>query len=260
MDEVLFPLRVNHIELISLSSWIGKNILKVRDPIFDITYILVAVMVFFWIPLVANPFSSSVIDHLETSYGSDPHIAVAYFYFSFRSEDKQNTENMLKSLIVQLCGGRPDTPQPLSDLQSYRDKHLQPSLEKLEKTLQACVQDFNSVYLVFDALDECPRTTGEREKLLKLLGRVQKWSFENLHVLYTSRPEPDITAELLRLEPTTSVIDLEMQREEMRGDIRIFIDKTMESSNFSFWPPETKNYVKAALVDKADGMYTANLL
>jgi hypothetical protein len=203
--------------------------------------------------------SSSVIHHLEKLYDPDPYTALAYFYFSFSETEKQSTENMLRSLIVQLCGGRPDTPKPLSDLSLYRDKNLQPGLEKLEETLQASTQDFRSVYLVIDALDECPRANGERDKLLKCLKKVHKWTLTNLHVLYTSRPEPDIEAELATLfsGPATSIIDLQKRREEVNRDIGTYIDQKIASPDFRYWPLETKNDIKAALTDKADGMYNA---
>jgi len=203
--------------------------------------------------------SSSIIHHLAKLYDSDPYTALAYFYFSFSDKEKQNTENMLRSLIVQLGGERPDTPKPLSDLHSYRDKHLQPDLEKLEETLQACAQDFKNVYLVVDALDECPRANGERAKLLKLLGHVHKWTLTNLHVLYTSRPEPDIKAGLAPFFPGlgTSIVDLQNRRGEINRDISIYVEQEIMSSDFQTWPPETKNDVKAALTDKANGMYGA---
>jgi hypothetical protein len=164
---------------------------------------------------------------------------------------------MLRSLIVQLCGGRPDTPRPLSDLHPYREKNLQPGLEKLEETLQASAQDFKSVYLVVDALDECPLANDERGRLLKLLGYIHEWTLTNLHVLYTSRPEPDIEAELAPLfsGPTTSIIDLQKRRKEVNRDIGTYIDQKIASSNFRSWPPKTKEDVKAALTGKADGMY-----
>ena len=192
-------------------------------------------------------------------HDSDPYTALAYFYFSFSDTEKQNTESMLRSLIVQLCGGRPDTPKSLSDLQRYRDKNLRPGPEKLEETLQASTQDFKNVYLIVDALDECPLANDERGKLLKLLRLIHKWSLTNLHVLYTSRPEPDIEAELapLFLRPATSIVDLQKRCKEVSEDISTYIDQKIESSDFRSWPANTKTNVKAALAAKADGMYDA---
>ena len=84
---------------------------------------------------------------------SDPYTAIAYFYFTFSDVQKQNTENMLRSLIVQLCGRRTDTPQLLLDLRAFRDMNHQPDLDDLQVTLQACVKDFKDVYLIIDAND-----------------------------------------------------------------------------------------------------------
>ncbi len=164
---------------------------------------------------------------------------------------------MLRSLIVQLCGVRPDTPKSLSDLRPFRDTNRQPGLESLEKALQASMQEFKHVYLVVDALDECSLVNGQREALLKFIGRVHSWNMTNLHVLYTSRPEPDIKTELKPLfqQPATWVIDLQKRREEVNRDISAHIEQKIASSNFSFWSPETKENVKVTLTSKADGMY-----
>ena len=166
---------------------------------------------------------------------------------------------MFRALIRQLCGGRPDTPKSLSDLQHYRDKNRRPGLEKLEETLEASTRDFKNVYLIVDALDECPVANGERGKLLERLGNIHKWSLTNLHVLYTSRPEPDIEAELAPLfpGPATSIIDLEKRREDISADISTYIDQKIRSSDFRSWPPNIKKDVKTALAAKADGMYAA---
>lgn len=202
--------------------------------------------------------SSSVIQHLERLHDSNPYTALAYFYFSFSDTAKQNTENMLRSLIVQLCGGRPDTPKSLLDLHTYEERNLQPGIEKLREVLQASMHDFEHVYLIVDALDECPLDNGEREKLLKVLRHLRTWSLANLHVLYTSRPEPDIKISLEPMfsEPESSMIDLGERQEEITKDIGTYIDdKLISSSDFKSWPPDVKRDVKKALTAKADGMY-----
>jgi hypothetical protein len=164
---------------------------------------------------------------------------------------------MIRSLIVQICGRRPDTPKQLLDLRRFRDVNHQPDLESLETTLQASIQDFKNVYLVVDALDECPLSNDERDKLLKGLGRIHGSSLTNLHVMCTSRPELDIKAKLepLFLRPVATVVDLQKQRKEVDRDIRTYIDQKIESLDFRSWPPELKEQVKAALTEKANGMY-----
>jgi ankyrin repeat domain-containing protein 50 len=190
-------------------------------------------------------------------HGADPYAAVVYFYFSFSDQEKQNTENMLRLLIVQLCGRRPDTPKALLDLRRFWDVNHQPDLDSLETTLRVCIQDFKGVYVVIDALDEYPSANDERERLLSVLGRVVESALPNLHILCTSRPESDIKAKLVPLfsKPGTATIDLQKRQEEVNQDIRTYIDQKIEhSSNFRSWPPKVKEEVKATLTKKVDGM------
>ena len=51
--------------------------------------------------------------------------------------------------------------------------------------------NFRSLYLVFDALDECPK--GEkRHELLDLITEIRSWPSSKCHLLVTSREEVDI--------------------------------------------------------------------
>jgi hypothetical protein len=141
------------------------------------------------------------------------------------------------------------------DLHTFEERNLQPGIEKLREVLHASMHDFEHVYLIVDALDECPLDNGEREKLLRHL---RKWSLANLHVLYTRRPEPDIKISLEPMfsEPESSMIDLGERQEEITKDIGTYIDdKLISSSDFESWPPDIKLDVKKALTAKADGMY-----
>lgn len=133
---------------------------------------------------------------------------------------------MLRSLIVQLSGRRPDTPKPVQDLGHFRVVNQMLDMESLEKALLATIPDFQNVYLVLDAIDECPQDASERELLLELIIRTQGWGLDNLHVLLTSRKKQDIDDALKRLSmiPTFSRIDLERRREEVDKDIGAFID------------------------------------
>lgn len=153
---------------------------------------------------------------------------------------------------------RPKTryPQPLLDLRAFRDINHQPDLDDLQTTLQACIVDFKHVYLIIDALDECPLANNERSKLLEVLKNMQRLRLANLHMLCTSRPEPDIEAKLGPLfnEYGSTIIDLQERRKDVNRDIRTYIDKKIELSEFRSWRPDTKEEVKAHLTGKAHGM------
>lgn len=172
---------------------------------------------------------------------------------------KQNTENMLRSIIKQLCGRRPDIPPALSKLRRYRDINQQPDLENLVNTFKESSLGFTKVYVVIDALDECP--LDQRNRLLNVLQSIQTLALTNLHALYTSRAEADIESRfkpsILRCEIRR--IDLERQREEVNKDIRTFIDQEIESSEFRSWPLDIKESVRTALTEKAHGMYDLSI-
>jgi ankyrin repeat domain-containing protein 50 len=179
---------------------------------------------------------------------------LGYFYFSFSDPAKQNAENMLRSIIKQLCGRRPDEPEALAKLVRYRDVNLQPDLESLINAFNESTFGFARVYVIIDALDECP--LGQRSKLLDVLQTIKTFGLDNLHILYTSRAEADIESRfrssVSRHEITR--IDLEKRRREVNEDIRTYIDKELESSEFCSWPADIKARARKALIEKAHGM------
>jgi len=160
---------------------------------------------------------------------------------------------MLGSLIKQLCCRRPDTPQAVQDLASCKEMGHHPDTETLENTLTATIHGFEQVYMVIDALDECPFANGTRKRLLDILRRIHNTDSPNLHILCTSRKENDIETlfnSLLHL-PHNTAIDLSKYMGPMNQDIRLYMDKTLASYT---WPESVKDEAREALIRKADGM------
>ncbi|GAD91457.1 hypothetical protein PVAR5_0027 [Paecilomyces variotii No. 5] len=50
--------------------------------------------------------TSIVVDHLDTTYGNDENISLAYIYFNFRRSHEQRMEDMLAGLLKQLVQGQ----------------------------------------------------------------------------------------------------------------------------------------------------------
>lgn len=166
---------------------------------------------------------------------------------------------MLSSLIKQLCSRRPNTPQPIRDLVQLKEKGHRPDLETLEITLVATIRGFSKVFIVIDALDECPYDNGERRILLESLCRIESIASENLHLLCTSRQEPDIKAAFDRIlsQPSKVDFDLSLHKETVNADIGLYIDEELASTSYDLWPADLKTHARDTLIGKADGMYVS---
>ncbi|KAF8510545.1 hypothetical protein JB92DRAFT_3144367 [Gautieria morchelliformis] len=91
---------------------------------------------------------------------SDTSVAVAFFYFDFRSKDIE-PPNLLCALIKKLYVQNAKAPAKTSDylMKLFSDKENgQGSLspEELKSTLKSIISAFENTYIILDALDECP--------------------------------------------------------------------------------------------------------
>ncbi|KAL8285848.1 hypothetical protein RB597_002768 [Gaeumannomyces tritici] len=201
--------------------------------------------------------SSSVIQHLKDEYAAEPDAAIAYFFFSFSDSKKQSLSVMLASLVRQLCASRPDTPLPVKRLGQYKDGGGRPDTKTLETALLATTRGFSAVFVVIDALDECPTLGKERAKLLDSLGRITSPMPGNLHIICTSRPELDIKTAMDAFLSRShgAAINLTTDQSKHNGDIGLYIDTMLASADYNSWPPDLKADAKDLLLKKADGMF-----
>ena len=97
-------------------------------------------------------------------------------------------------------------------------------------------------YIILDALDECPKSSGTpspRESVLKLVRWLIKLGYPNLHVCVTSRPEADIKASLQPLAShCVSLHDESGQQEDINNYIVSFMNT---DTNTRKWKQEEKS-------------------
>jgi ankyrin repeat domain-containing protein 50 len=201
--------------------------------------------------------SSTVIDNIEAycHLNSDP--AVAYFYFDFNDPEKQNATNCLSSLIAQLCSQVVDLPKKLKDLYSRcnegKHKAGMPALIAILKAF-ALAEEPHDIFIIADALDECPKN-GEQElrsELLDLITEISSWSPSNIHLLVTSRQEPDIKERLMPLLTTPAI---SVEGSEADADIKKYIENQLSTDpKLKGWSDDVKERIKHTLVKRAKGM------
>jgi len=183
---------------------------------------------------------------------------MAYYYFDFRDVKKQDCYGLLSSLISQLAVESDSCYEVLSQLYSENNTG---AAKPDSIALSECIKDMLGlpgqcpVYIIIDALDECPDTSGTpsaREEVLDLIDELVGQNLANLRLCVTSRPEIDIRKALERLEPLEiSLHDEDGQKNDIIEYIRsvIYSDRKMQG-----WRDEDKKLAIDMLSDKADGM------
>ena len=182
---------------------------------------------------------------------------LAYFYFDFKDTEKQDSRAFLSSLLVQLSTQSDQLCDILHGLYSEnKDGSQQPVTASLLRCLKGMLAIAGSpVYIVIDALDECPSDTGipsSREKMLMTLKELVELCHPNLRLCVTSRPEYDIR---IMLEPlATQQVSLHDESGQ-KQDINDYITSVVHSDGkMKKWRDAEKVMVIEKLTAKADGM------
>ena len=182
---------------------------------------------------------------------------LAYYYFDFQDEEKQNVRSAVKSLLVQFSSH----PKPCRDIiyrlylahgrgtQQPTDSIL---IDRLEEMLTVAAP--SPIFIIMDALDECPELglPTPREAVLNFVMDLVRLRLQNLHICVTSRPEVDIQTKLKPL--AVNAISL---HDENRQKIVIanYVNSVVSSDeHMRKWRDEDKKLVVDELSERADGM------
>ena len=183
---------------------------------------------------------------------------MAYYYFDFRDANKQDCYGLLSSLISQLSAESDSCFNILSQLYSDNTHGIRkPDID----ALKICMTNMLSlpgqapIYIIVDALDECPNISGTpsaREEVLDLIEELVNLNLPNIHLCVASRPEIDIR---MVLEPLTSLRISLHDESGQKEDIVAYINSVVRSDRrMRRWREEDQNLVIDALSQNADGM------
>jgi hypothetical protein len=203
--------------------------------------------------------SSSVIQDIMTVCEAGSAV-LAYFYFDFRDLKKQSRQDLLLSLVSQLS----TRSSPCCDIlhriyKTHENGTQQPSDDTLKKCLEVMLRlpGQGPIFIVLDALDECPDSSGipsPRDEVLQLVKELVDLDLQGLHICTTSRPEVDIRAVL---EPL-AFCSISLHGESgQASDIADYIRSVVNSSPTTAmrrWRADDKNLVIETLTERADGM------
>ena len=183
---------------------------------------------------------------------------MAYYYFDFRDVKKRDLYGLLSSLILQLSTDSDSFYDILSRLYLDNARGIRkPTISALKK----CLTDMLSLlgqaptYIIVDALDECPNSSGTpsaREEVLNLINELVDLKLPNVHLCVASRPEMDIR---MALEPLASLKISLHDQVGQNEDIIEYIKSVVRSDrSMRRWTEEDKQLVIDTLSDRADGM------
>jgi hypothetical protein len=215
--------------------------------------------------MVLSIASSTIIQDIEpiSAAGS---AYLAYYFFDFKDTRKQDARGILSSILVQLCGQSTSFCKILHESFS---KHQHGSKQPSDSTLKLCLEKISQVsrkfplFVVVDALDECPDTSGlqsSREKVLALIQELVELNLQNFRLCITSRPEVDIRNALEPLTTISSRVSLhdeDGQKEDIADYVRFIV---YSDKKIMRWRVEDKELVVGTLSNRAQGMYEALLL
>jgi hypothetical protein len=185
--------------------------------------------------------------------------SLGFFYCDFRDDQKKGLRGLVSSLLVQLCGHCDAYYDVLSDFYSAHDRGGQQAsdselLQCLKQMLELSEQP--TVYIIIDALDECPRTSkipSPRDEVVDLVEELVTSRISNLRICVTSRPEADIAPVLDPL--VFRSISIHGERGQNR-DIAEYVKSVVNTDReMRRWKARDKQLVIDTLTEKADGMY-----
>ena len=184
--------------------------------------------------------------------------SLAYFYCDFRDQHKRSRYNILVSILSWFSAQSNLYSGILSRIYSTHDDGArQPSDDSLTKSLKEMLSltGQGPVYLIMDALDECPNNSGmpsSREEVLDLIKDLVGLRLPNLHICVTSRPEVDIQT---TLEPLTSLCVSLHNQSGKKKDIVDYVSSVVYSdTKMRRWREVDRNTVVETLSQRADGM------
>ena len=184
--------------------------------------------------------------------------SLAIYYCDFREDQKTHLRGLLSSILYQLCNQSDSYHNILSD---FYATHNHGARSPTEDELVRCFKDLLElprqapVYLIIDALDECPDTStlpSPREEVLMLLEQLVMARFKNLRICVTSRPETDIKVVLGPLAcRSISIHDETGQMEDIENYIRSVVNT---DPKYRKWKQEDQRMVIDVLTERAEGM------
>jgi hypothetical protein len=124
-------------------------------------------------------------------------------------------------------------------------KRTRPTLSEWSKLLQSEVRRLSKVFIIIDALDECPESNGTRDSFLIEIRKLQP----SIHLLVTSRHIPTISD-----FENAARVDVRASDKDVRRYLKDRIERERRLVRHVKADPTLQETIINTIVEKAKGM------
>jgi hypothetical protein len=184
--------------------------------------------------------------------------SLAFFYFDFRDNNRNDLRSLLSSLLFQLYHQSAFYSNILSGLYAA---HRHGSRYPSNAALKQCLKDMLNcpgqvpIYIIIDGVDECPKFSGKlyaRNRVLELVKELVDLHLPNIHISIASRPEIDIKNTIHPLAShSVSLHDEEGQMQDIVNYVTFIVGS---DPGIRRRRVQDKDLFVESLLQKADGM------
>ncbi|KAJ7723733.1 hypothetical protein DFH07DRAFT_1067168 [Mycena maculata] len=173
--------------------------------------------------------------------------AVAFFYFDFKAKDGNTVETALRRIVLQLSAQSPHPFRALDKQYNLSKGQALPNYQDLQRILKELLEQLGRVYIILDALDECPDT--ELAQLITLLTMLREWTGSPLHLFFTSQTRASFT------DAFTDIPCVFLESDVTQPDVELFIASELrENLKMKTWASRADEIIHRVL-HKSSGMF-----
>jgi hypothetical protein len=193
------------------------------------------------------------VEHITAKAGLRDDTAICFAYYNYRDTQLANVSRIIAALMKQLCRRRDRIPHSLLQI---KDDALSPSSVGTQERFISLIEDLYQVYVVLDALDECPEQN--REEVLRFVTGIVTTRIPcRVKVFITSRREMDIA----KAFEDKHIPIVQIRAENVAADIETFARSQVEKLRTGehgkalyITSDDLKDRIVQVLAKKADGM------
>ena len=171
---------------------------------------------------------------------------MAYVYVTY-NEPLHTAENLIASLLQQLCQQKASTPETV--LGSYKEhvkSKTRPKLSEYSRMLSSVCQTFSNIFVVVDALDECSETHSNRENFMTELLKMSP----KTRLLVTSRHFASIKSKI----KGDSFVEIRADDDDVESFLQNYISQHRELAALIRDRDDLRNEIIDTVVSKSKGM------